>query len=121
MSISSSNIILRGFNFAARSIKRITRGNLTDQSFSNFAEQSVINSYLQELNIDNGYCVDIAASDGITMSNTYALYEKGWNGLAVEFDARKFSKLEKPGQIYFFLLGVVKSIWTQTKPDEENR
>lgn len=93
MSNSAINFIYRLFKFAGRSKERVTRGNLTDHSFSNLDEQSVINSYLKKLNIDSGYCVDIAASDGITMSNTYALYKQGWKGLAVELDASQFSRL----------------------------
>lgn len=74
-------------------MKQITRGILADQRFSNLDEQSAIDGYLRDLKINEGYCVDIAASDGITMSNTYALYRKGWSGLAVEFDSIKFSRL----------------------------
>lgn len=37
--------------------------------------------------------VDIGASDGTSMSNTYSLYSKGWTGLAVEYDAVKFATL----------------------------
>lgn len=56
-------------------------------------EQSIIFGYLSALNLGKGYCIDIAASDGISMSNTYSLYKDGWSGLAVECDARKFSSL----------------------------
>jgi hypothetical protein len=60
----------------------------------NFDEQSIIERNLEPIALQNKkYCVDIAASDGISMSNTYHLYKDGWDGLAVEFDARKFSLL----------------------------
>jgi len=61
--------------------------------FSNLDEERMIEKYLASLRIKNKYCVDIAASDGITMSNTLFLFEKQWNGLAVEFDSENFSKL----------------------------
>lgn len=63
------------------------------KKFSNLDEQASIFRYLNELKVQNRFCVDIAASDGKTMSNTYALFQDGWEGLAVENDEQKFSKL----------------------------
>ena len=66
----------------------------TNISYSNFDEQSVIKEYLTALGIEkNGYCIDIAAGDGICLSNTYSLYQDGWTGLAVEFEPEKFASL----------------------------
>jgi hypothetical protein len=39
------------------------------------------------------YIVDIAASDGVTMSPVYPFFKKGSMGFAVEFDPLKFAKL----------------------------
>lgn len=61
--------------------------------FSNLDEEKIIEKYLDSLPIKNKFCVDIAVSDGITMSNTLFLFEKQWDGIAVEFDSEKFSKL----------------------------
>ena len=61
--------------------------------FSHFDEQIIAKKYLDSLNIKDKYCVDIAAMDGVTMSNTFALYKEGWGGLAVEFDSENFSHL----------------------------
>jgi len=63
------------------------------KSFSNLDEQLLIFQYIDALKLQSRYCVDIAASDGVSMSNTYALFRDGWEGLAVEYDAEKFSKL----------------------------
>ena len=42
----------------------------------------------------NGYFLDIGASDGITISNSYVLEkEYGWNGICVESDKDVFEKL----------------------------
>jgi hypothetical protein len=60
---------------------------------SHLDEQILISKYINELGLDSRTCVDIAASDGVTMSNTYALFRDGWQGLAVEYDDRKFAKL----------------------------
>lgn len=61
--------------------------------YSYLDEERIIENYLNKINIKNGYCVDIAASDGVTMSNTYFLFKRGWSGLAVEYDSEKFAAL----------------------------
>src|ERR1700688_1701676 len=63
--------------------------------YSNFDEQVIIEKYVSELKIRQRLCVDIAAGDGTTMSNTYSLFLGGWKGLAVEYDAKKFTRLAK--------------------------
>lgn len=55
----------------------------------------MIRRYLEALGVTTGFAVDIAAGDGRTMSNTLALFEKGWTGLAVERDPVAFAKLAK--------------------------
>jgi hypothetical protein len=46
------------------------------------------------LNIDSGYVVDMAASDGVSQSCTLEFFKDvRWHGLAVEMDAAKFAKL----------------------------
>lgn len=41
-----------------------------------------------------GYFVDLAASDGVTFSNTWVLEKKfGWNGVAIEANPHTFKKL----------------------------
>jgi tetratricopeptide (TPR) repeat protein len=61
--------------------------------YSYLDEESIIEKYINLMKLESKYCVDIAASDGITMSNTYFLFQRGWSGLAVEYDNRKFSAL----------------------------
>jgi hypothetical protein len=39
------------------------------------------------------FCVDVGASDGLTMSNTHFLFAGGWRGLAVEYDPGRFARL----------------------------
>ncbi len=56
-------------------------------------EETIIKRYLSILPVTNTFCVDIAASDGISMSNTYSLYKSGWDGIAVELDSIKFASL----------------------------
>lgn len=63
--------------------------------FSYLDEQTVITSLLSELRPEHRFAVDIAAGDGLTMSNTYLLYRDGWSGLAAECDPQKFWKLAR--------------------------
>jgi len=77
----------------ALKIRHLTSADSVNPTYSNLNEQSVINRYINTLNLESKCCVDIGASDGLSMSNTYPLYKDGWSGLAVEFDAKKFSAL----------------------------
>jgi len=56
-------------------------------------EEQIIKSLLTNLGRVSGQCVDIAASDGITISNTVGLYRSGWSGLAVEGHPLAFARL----------------------------
>lgn len=92
MSISTK-IILKSIRIAEICLGLLKRQLPSVTKFSNLDEQSIIDSYLRKLHIEKGFAVDIAASDGVSMSNTYSLFKKGWEGLAAEFDSDKFSRL----------------------------
>ncbi|EKE02034.1 MAG: hypothetical protein ACD_20C00434G0007 [uncultured bacterium] len=61
--------------------------------YSYLDEEYIIFEFLKSINLKHKTCVDIGAGDGLTMSNTYALFKKGWAGLAVEYNSDSFSKL----------------------------
>lgn len=61
--------------------------------FSHLDEEVVLAQFLHRLGPVEKYAVDIGASDGVTMSNTFALFRDGWNGLAVEYDGARFARL----------------------------
>mgnify|MGYP000932209518 FL=1 len=67
--------------------------SLLSQKNSWLDEESVLIKAFSDLCITSGYAVDIGAADGITMSNTVALFRNGWSGLAVEFNPGCFAKL----------------------------
>jgi hypothetical protein len=73
-------------------VSKVPTANL---NASNFDEYSVIKRWTSELAISSRYCVDIGASDGLTMSNSYALFKAGWSGLAVEFRGVQFASLSR--------------------------
>ena len=69
------------------------QSNKDNSIFSHLDEQRSIYKHIDGLKLENRICVDIAAGDGINMSNTYALFRDGWKGLAVEYDRDKFASL----------------------------
>lgn len=64
-----------------------------DIVFSCFDEQNIISGLVSCLPDIVRYCVDLGASDGVTLSNSYPLFRDGWSGLAVEPDLAKVSEL----------------------------
>jgi hypothetical protein len=59
-------------------------------------EDGVIAEILRRLEITdnaNRWCVEFGAWDGVYLSNTFALVEKGWNAVYIEGDAAKFRDL----------------------------
>ncbi|WP_026464822.1 FkbM family methyltransferase [Adhaeribacter aquaticus] len=70
-------------------IKRFLKGK---SGFSNLGEEIIIKKFLNQLD-HKKIAVDIAANDGIFMSNTYQLYKDGYGGLAVECDNTAFASL----------------------------
>jgi hypothetical protein len=88
---SLANSALRRVGFEIRRTPGATVG--PTKSFSNFDEEARIADYVRRLHPEARICVDIGASDGISMSNTYALFRDRWKGLAVEFDGPRFSRL----------------------------
>jgi hypothetical protein len=71
-----------------------------NQKVSNFSdgqshgEYEILNDLTNKLDINNGFVIDIAASDGYSQSCTLGFFRRaGWSGLAVEMDPIKFSSL----------------------------
>ena len=50
------------------------------KDYSQNGEQPVILETLAAIGIEKGHLVDLGAGDGVTMSNSRALLEKGWTG-----------------------------------------
>jgi FkbM family methyltransferase len=61
-------------------------------NYSQTTEQPVILNYFKDF---KGTFIDIGANDGVTFSNTYALYLKAWSGVYVEASPKAFAKLTK--------------------------
>ena len=60
-------------------------------SYSRTEEEALIGAFFGDRN--TGFFIDIGASDGITASNTRALWERGWTGVFIEPSLDSFLKL----------------------------
>jgi len=58
-------------------------------------EDGIIDQIFKRLNVDKGNCVEFGANDGILLSNTKNLIDKGWNGCFIEYNSECFHKLQQ--------------------------
>jgi len=58
-------------------------------------EDGVLSEILRRLNIQSGWFCEFGAWDGMYLSNTYALAEKGWRGVEIEGDTTRFLDLTR--------------------------
>ena len=56
-------------------------------------EDGIVEELLKRLEISNGWVCEFGAWDGIHLSNTFALIEKGFEGVFIEGDKNKYSDL----------------------------
>ena len=66
-----------------------------DRNASQGGEDGIIQEIFRRLSVSRGTFVEFGAWDGILFSNTYALVKKGWDGLYIEGDPKKFKKLRR--------------------------
>lgn len=78
-------------------LRSLHKLNNTETVYSCFSEQNVIKTLINEIGENNlkKYCVDIGASDGLTFSNSYPLFNNNWEGFCIECDSEKFVDLVK--------------------------
>lgn len=88
-----SNAILRYVAPEAASLMRHRVQAASDNDTSYAGEWRRTQELLEKLDVVSGYCVDIAAGDGVTMCGTLPLWRRGWSGLAVEADRPTFGRL----------------------------
>src|SRR5688572_14380322 len=88
---------IRTVRTATRDTLRRAAGAMNLRQYSNFDEEKLIAKFDASIPSQKKteYIVDIAASDGVGMSNTYARFRHGMPGLAVEYDEQLFAKLSK--------------------------
>lgn len=62
--------------------------------FSQRGEDGILEKIFEILGVRTGWCVDVGAY-GRTLSNTYALIERGWHGVLIEANEQRLLKLKK--------------------------
>ena len=70
------------------------RGKNIKSGYSQFGECGLIDSALVRIGAANRFCFEVGAADGVFMSNTKHLIDKGWASLQIEGDADHFAKLQ---------------------------
>jgi hypothetical protein len=61
--------------------------------YSQNGEDGVVEEILNRLDINNGWVCEFGAWDGVHLSNTFSLIEKGFKGVLIEGDEVKFADL----------------------------
>lgn len=61
-------------------------GRFTHSTHSQCGQEGVLIELFKRLGIHSGFCVDIGARDGYSLSNTRILLDAGWNGVLFECD-----------------------------------
>lgn len=77
-------------------LRRIGKAlNMSERDYSQHGEQELILRFFRE-NTDGyaRFCVDAGAYDGVVGSNSRALFQLGWSGLAIEPNPRTFERLK---------------------------
>jgi hypothetical protein len=70
---------------------RTFRHNINSQN----GEDGILEELMKRLNIHSGYVCEFGAWDGIHLSNTFNLIQKGFKSVLIEGDPEKFKDLEK--------------------------
>ena len=90
-------LIEKDHNFASRIndlLLRIDNPSFWEEDTSFCGERVAIERLTKDLEIENGFVLDIAASDGVSQSSTLGLFaNQNWKGLAVEMDKKNFLSL----------------------------
>jgi hypothetical protein len=63
-------------------------------TYSQFGEDGVLAAIFQAIGVENSWCFECGAADGLFFSNTRRLIEGGWSALLVEADPEAFTRLQ---------------------------
>jgi hypothetical protein len=78
-------------NIDTYELLRSFRKNINSQN----GEDGILEELMKRLNIHSGYVCEFGAWDGIHLSNTFNLIQKGFKSVLIEGDPEKFKDLEK--------------------------
>ncbi|MGA9364110.1 MAG: hypothetical protein WBW16_07045 [Bacteroidota bacterium] len=84
--------LLKLFGVSRKQLRRIRRFNGASK-FSRFDEENIVQQMIATIELELQFFVDVGAGNGVTDSNTCLLAIRGWQGLSIESDPKKFSEL----------------------------
>ena len=61
--------------------------------YSQYGEDGIIESIFEKIGINNKWCLEVGAADGILFSNTRRLVEQGWNAILIESEKLAYDRL----------------------------
>ncbi len=76
-------------------LRLIGQSGLCQENHSQYGEGGILLTLFSQLGIDSGYFCEFGAWDGRHLSNTFALYERGWMGCYIEGDPDRFLDLQR--------------------------
>ncbi|KKT42790.1 MAG: hypothetical protein UW64_C0003G0036 [Microgenomates group bacterium GW2011_GWC1_44_37] len=85
--------LLKSFQYLISEIKYIVFYRLVLGSYSQQQEDLIVDKIHRYKT--KGFFVDIGANDPVRFNNTYRFYLKGWRGINVEPNTKKFERLKK--------------------------
>jgi hypothetical protein len=62
---------------------------------SQYGEEGIIDAILSKLGIEKGFLVEFGGYDGVSMSNTRCLADRGWKGAFIETDSQLFEQMKR--------------------------
>jgi len=83
--------------FSPEVMNRLSPNSLNRHAFivhSQFGEDGIIEEIFNRLHIKKGFFVEFGAADGVWLSNTRYLVEKGWSGVMIEPSQGPFEQLK---------------------------
>jgi hypothetical protein len=89
--------LLTATSFAAPFSETISKNSLLHYAYpvhSQYGEEGVIDEIMNRIGVKNGFLVEFGGYDGIAMSNTRVLAERGWRGAFIEPDKELFRKMQ---------------------------
>ena len=63
--------------------------------YSQFGEDGIIEAIFEKIGVENFWCVECGAADGVFMSNTRRLIEQGWKSIQIEANEGQYEKLSR--------------------------
>jgi len=73
-------------------------------------EDGILKEILSRLNITSGYVCEFGAWNGIFLSNTFALIERGFHAVLIEMDVEKYQDLLKTASRYSNIIPINKTV-----------